>query len=270
MQLPPTAPLALWPSLLAVQGPGEASDGHEHHTFHLVLARSGHLTVCVRDGQPRTAAAVLTRPDVPHAISCPSSSVLLLFVDPESESGDRLHAALGTDELRLFDTAERTALLGDLPDHPSSAQLDVWMRGAIDRLAGPTPVRRTMHPRVRRLLRLLRELPSDADSSLETLAAQVDLSPSRLLHVFTESVGVPLRTYLRWLRVQRAAASIVQGMPLTQAAAEAGFADAAHMSRTFKQMFGLAPSALQRRSQFVQASAGAGPQTRGHADEASE
>jgi AraC-like DNA-binding protein len=68
------------------------------------------------------------------------------------------------------------------------------------------------------------------------------------MHVFTESLGIPLRPYLRWLRFQRAATAIVAGMPLTRAAVEAGFSDAAHMTRTFKQMFGLAPSALQRRS----------------------
>jgi AraC-like DNA-binding protein len=75
-----------------------------------------------------------------------------------------------------------------------------------------------------------------------------------LMHAFTESVGLPLRPYLRWLRVQRAAAAIAAGQPLAQAAASAGFSDAAHMSRTFRDMFGLPPSALAERSQFMQAS----------------
>ncbi len=105
-----------------------------------------------------------------------------------------------------------------------------------------------MHPKVSRLLRQLRELQPDADTSLESLAARVELSPSRLVHVFTESTGLPLRPYLSWLRVQRAAGAIVSGAPLSSAAVEAGFADAAHLSRTFKRMFGLTPSVLQRRS----------------------
>ena len=104
-----------------------------------------------------------------------------------------------------------------------------------------------MHPHVRRLLRELRERPPDADVSLESLARWTGLSSSRLMHVFTESVGIPLRPYLRWLRFQRAATAIVAGSPLSAAAMEAGFSDAAHMTRTFKRMFGLPPSALQRR-----------------------
>jgi AraC-like DNA-binding protein len=105
-----------------------------------------------------------------------------------------------------------------------------------------------MHPLVRRLLTELRDDPLEHELALEQLAERVGLSPSRLMHVFTESVGIPIRPYLRWLRVQRAATAIVTGVPLATAAIEAGFSDAAHMSRTFKQMFGLTPSALQRRS----------------------
>src|SRR5690606_10289226 len=102
-----------------------------------------------------------------------------------------------------------------------------------------------VHPRVRKLLRALRELPPDADLSLEAFARDVGLSPSRLMHVFTESLGIPLRPYLAWVRLQRAAAAIVSGVPLAQAALAAGFADSAHMSRAFRSMLGLPPSALR-------------------------
>ena len=58
------------------------------------------------------------------------------------------------------------------------------------------------------------------------------------MHVFTESIGIPLRPYLSWLRVQRAAMAIVNGSLLGEAAHTAGFADASHMTRTFKRMLG--------------------------------
>jgi transcriptional regulator GlxA family with amidase domain len=65
------------------------------------------------------------------------------------------------------------------------------------------------------------------------------------MHVFTTSVGTPLRPYLAWLRVQRAAMAIISGNSLTDAAHTAGFSDAAHMSRTFTRMLGIAPSLLR-------------------------
>ncbi len=125
-----------------------------------------------------------------------------------------------------------------------------WTTRAVEVLGGTVAARRrTVHPRVRRVLAQLRTFPVDGDASLEALARGVRLSPGRLMHAFTESIGVPLRPYIAWLKLQRAAASIAGGASLSDAAAAAGFADAAHMSRTFRRMFGMTPSAL--RAQIV-------------------
>lgn len=54
-----------------------------------------------------------------------------------------------------------------------------------------------------RVKRVLRDLPnrlSEAEAvSLDAVAASVGLSASRFLHLFTTSVGVPLRRYVLWL-----------------------------------------------------------------------
>jgi AraC-like DNA-binding protein len=102
------------------------------------------------------------------------------------------------------------------------------------------------------VLRYLREAPPGADASLAGLAARARLSPGRFLHAFTATVGIPLRPYVRWQRLERAAAGIAAGVPFGAAAYAAGFADAAHMTRTFRAMFGVTPSELRRRSRSVQ------------------
>ena len=66
----------------------------------------------------------------------------------------------------------------------------------------------------------------------------------RLLKI--RRTGMPLRPYLRWLRLQRSAVSIIAGSSATESAHGAGFADAAHLSRTFSRHFGIAPSMLAR------------------------
>ncbi len=237
--------------MLAILGEGSNSAGHAHHGLHLVLARAGRLRVRVGDANHETAG-VLTPPDLPHAIDSEGQTVLLVFIDPESSAGAALSKEL-VGEIRLVDDDERDALLGDLPERPTTPELDGWTRNLLVRLGVSSARPAKQHPKVRKLIALLRERPLDRDASLDSLAAEVGLSPSRLMHAFTESIGLPLRPYLRWLRVQRAAAAIASGMPLSRAAVEAGFSDAAHMSRTFKEMFGLPPSALVARSQFIQA-----------------
>ncbi len=245
-----TGELPLWPPLLATRGLGGTSAPHAHHALHLVLAVEG--TLSVRAGDTKRAsrvAGVLTAPDAEHAIDASGVEVVLVFFEPESAAGVALLAALDG-PVRLVDAKERDALLADLEPLRLMQHGGVeWTRRVVGILGEGTlgPASR-VHPKVKKLLRLLPTLTTDDDTSLDELAARVGLSSGRLMHVFSESIGIPLRPYLGWLRLQRAAAAIVGGVPLAEAAARAGFADSAHMSRTFRRMLGVAPSGLRARS----------------------
>jgi AraC family transcriptional regulator len=84
----------------------------------------------------------------------------------------------------------------------------------------------------------------DGPITLAAVAKAVHRSPSRLAHRFSEATGVPLRRYVLWCRLRAAADAAMRGASLTEAAHLAGFADSAHLSRTFRATFGVAPSLL--------------------------
>ena len=214
--------------------------------MHFILAIEGDLRVRTsRGGRWLPAAGVLTAPDIPHAVDARGVEVFLIFLDPESDAGAMFRPAL-QGPIRLIDAAERSALLVDADPRVFAQQgTDEWNRRAAGTLRVTHSAPRLIHPRVRKLLAMLRDGSFDGVGTLDVLAGAVGLSPSRLMHVFTESVGIPLRPYLSWLRLQRAAAAIIAGTSLTESAHEAGFADAAHMSRTFTRMLGVAPSLLR-------------------------
>jgi AraC-like DNA-binding protein len=67
------------------------------------------------------------------------------------------------------------------------------------------------------------------------------------MHLFTTSVGVALRPYVLWLRLQRAAGELARGTSVADAAHAAGFSDAAHFARTFPRMLGATPRQVIRR-----------------------
>jgi AraC-like DNA-binding protein len=56
---------------------------------------------------------------------------------------------------------------------------------------------------------------------------------------------VGLRPYVLWRRFLRVWELLMGGASLTSAAHAAGFADAAHLTRTSRTMFGFPPSAMQ-------------------------
>ncbi len=76
------------------------------------------------------------------------------------------------------------------------------------------------------------------------ISGQACLSPTRFRHVFVEQTGSALRPYILWRRCVRAWEIIRQGGAISTAAYEAGFAGAAHLTRTLQRMFGFAPSVL--------------------------
>ena len=236
-----------WPPVLATRGPGFRGVLHSHHSLHFVLAIEGELRVRTSaSGRWSGAPGVLTAPDAPHAIDSDGVEVLLVFLDPESDAGATFRPALDR-AVRPLSSEERAALVRDVvPRTILRSGAEEWARTAAGALRVPLPAsQRSIHPRVRRLLAVLRASGVDDATSLEVLASLVRLSPSRLMHVFTASIGIPLRPYLAWLRVQRAAMAIVNGHSMGEAAHAARFADAAHMTRTFKRMLGVAPSSLR-------------------------
>ncbi len=99
----------------------------------------------------------------------------------------------------------------------------------------------TVDRRVRRCVAALRADPSLTTTSL---ARTVGLSESRLRHLVLEQLGVPLVRVRWWLQMRVVAKALSRRRSLTHAAHEAGFSDAAHFTRTFRRMFGFAPSTL--------------------------
>ncbi|MFW6030070.1 MAG: helix-turn-helix domain-containing protein [Halanaerobiales bacterium] len=88
--------------------------------------------------------------------------------------------------------------------------------------------------------------------ALNELANNVALSESRLQHIFKKQIGISIKRYMLWKRIIDGIKIIAGGTNFTFAAHKAGFADSAHMSRTFKRMFGITLSDLFKNSSFVQ------------------
>lgn len=251
---PPTGQMsdddALLPPTVLVHGPGGQTDAHRHHCMHVALAREGTLAVSLEGALPVHVPGVWIGPNVAHAIDARGVDLLLLFVDPESREGRvlRRHAAPS----RLLDDAACLELRARWPtrrgafrDEPFATA--VFAALEVERQAPPS----LLHPGVARALAVLRE----AEDALPVgqLARIAGLSPGRLGHVFAEQIGIPPRRYLLWTRLQRAAGAIAAGRPITEAAHAAGFADAAHLARTMRRMFGTTAAELAKGSQFVQA-----------------
>ncbi|MFL6621992.1 MAG: helix-turn-helix domain-containing protein [Sulfurifustaceae bacterium] len=114
------------------------------------------------------------------------------------------------------------------------------------------PVVKRMDARVEQAIELLQK---DASYPLKELAAKLGLSYDHMSHLFSEAVGLPLRSYQLWQKAYNAGFLFASGRTLTDIAHATGFTDSAHLSHTFKQSYGASPSYLMDRKRveiFVQ------------------
>ena len=235
-----------WPAALFLWGPGSWSDLHRHHCVQLVMTLNGALRFRRRPRERwTTCGAVLVRPDAWHEVNARGTDVVIAFVDAESELGAALARRTAADVAPILPAtvAEWRTQLGE-PDSLTAARMEPWVTQTLLSERKPPSI----DHRVKRVLRDLPNLLADARVvSLNAVAASVGLSPSRFLHLFTTSVGVPLRPYVLWLRLQCGARELARGRSVADAAHAAGFSDAAHFTRTFRRMMGATPRQILQR-----------------------
>lgn len=219
---------------------------HDHHAIQISLA----LTGCVRFREPEGRwteySAALVRPHQRHEFDGNGQSVAQIFVEPETLQGRSLLAHWGAEPVaRLEDTHDIAASLRKAYARKAADSVlqDLAMSG-VARLSGGD-VSLTVDPRITRTIDWMRSRLK-VPVSLDEAARVAHLSPSRFRHLFVSQTGISFRAYLLWARVSSAVGAAMGGMSWTDAAQAWGFADSAHLSRTCRRMFGIAPSMLVR------------------------
>jgi AraC-like DNA-binding protein len=84
----------------------------------------------------------------------------------------------------------------------------------------------------------------DTNVSITEVAKIVELSEPRLIQLFKQVTGIPIRRFRLCHRVFVTVLNLEAGMSLINAVVEAGFSDYSHFSRVFKELGGINPSEL--------------------------
>lgn len=232
----------------AVYG-GEAGDNawHSHHALQLTLGLQHDVCVRLAGAIEVTARGVVIPPGLSHHLLERGTPILSLYFDAHSTLGRALAAACA-DGLHCLDEDTALAVLAMARAEPDGAAIGQALLAHWHSTLGPpasAPATPAAVARVRQVLDLLAHSAwHDIALDLASLAARAALSPSHFAQCLRAETGLPLRAWLRWQRLQRAVVTALAGATLTQAAHEAGFADAAHLTRTFRRHFGHAPSTI--------------------------
>ncbi|MDH4569313.1 helix-turn-helix transcriptional regulator [Pseudomonas sp. BN414] len=202
---------ALWLArdFCLLDGVSGSARTHAHYAHQALLAKAAPLRLTV-DGELQRGRFLLVESMHPHAIDSTSQNLLAVYVEPLAFSPATLREVL----------EDAPADLGRLADLL---------------LAAP---RQRLDSRIAEALAAVDGLLTDKVSAT-TLAQRACLSLSQLERLFGDQVGLSVRRLVLWRRLRLALRLALEGLSLTQAAHDAGFADAAHFSRTMRATFGI-------------------------------
>jgi AraC family transcriptional regulator len=225
---------------------------HSHHAIQIVVAIDGEMALKGARGDWCAGRGIIVRPDVEHSYDGKGALGAMIFVDPESYEGAWMQTALAEDitvvpEARSGICAEALRTFVEKPFE--SMEVGVLARHCVLSLCAGAPPSRRLDERVTKVLTAI-QAADDLRMSIEDAAAMAFLSPSRFAHLFKQQVGLPFRRYMLWRKLTRAMVAIGKERTIAAAAHASDFADAAHLTRTFYQMFGIPPSVMMRGDFF--------------------
>jgi AraC family transcriptional regulator, chemosensory pili system protein ChpD len=116
------------------------------------------------------------------------------------------------------------------------------------------------HPGIRRAMERL-STDFREPTSLDDLAKEARLSKFHFVRCFRQATGLSPHRYRKLLRVLSARRLLEQGMSVAEAASQASFADASHLSRTFREWLGVTPGLWANAWRASEPSERAAPRT---------
>lgn len=243
----------LWQGVLLMACRSLENAPHVHFPASLYLGLDKDLTVTSGSGE-LTARVVLVRANCEQNVDTHGGAVVDLLVDADGDTYRYLEPLLlESDKVSL--PLEKVAGLLDSCRQAVEGQLDcsaAWhlVEELLISVSAYRPQRAEFDQRIELVAQTLRaDLPSNPD--IACLAKQAGVSESRFMHLFKQQYGLPVRQYLLWARLRRAAELWQVGNTLTDIAAEVGFYDQAHFARTVRRMFDFSPSWLANPKNLV-------------------
>jgi len=95
---------------------------------------------------------------------------------------------------------------------------------------------------------MLQNSAAEGDLDFVQIARSVNLSTSRLRHLFTTEAGISPMHYVRLVRLQQARRLMLQSfLTVKEVMGHSGFTDISHFVREYKRLFGETPSQTKKR-----------------------
>lgn len=228
---------------------------HEHHYIQLTIALENEFDLEIM-GSNQSYKGLIINNDYSHKLNGENCNKLLVLISPEAEEGIRIKETLLKEQsfylVKEKETAHIRELIKDfLSLNEEERNVEELYENVMRTFIKDIKINRNLDSRVQHLIDFMRN-SEELNVSVKHMTKLVYLSESRLIHLFKEEIGIPIRQYVLWIRIQKALRLMYNNYNLTEAAYSSGFSDSAHLSRTFRRMFGFSITEVIKNSKFIQ------------------
>jgi AraC-like DNA-binding protein len=250
--------LIIWKETSLFLGSNNTSiSEHKHPMIQLIICTNDFFSWKDTNGNWVEKKALLIAPNQTHQCNASGKKVLIIGVDPESIFGQFItnhHLKLAP--IIDFPSSFLEKLKIDIINENIKDENWVKLYSNIKLLFGFNTTKFPLKKTDERIKNVLNFISKHTHTKIttETLMNVSYLSESRLLHLFKQEMGLPVRNYILWHRLQLAFKEISKGHSLTEVAYITGFSDQSHLTKTFIKVIGASPSSLLKNSKFIQVS----------------
>lgn len=224
---------------------------NEVHQHKLVLATfsKNPFRVKIEGEDWLETKCVIIGTNVPHQVHAITGYQITLHIMPDNLRGKNLQRLLNGRKAVYpseFDTdSYYNCFMTCVNENYDCKNAFKLFDETLDEITGSNGFQDAIDERIFRVLEIINNNIT-SNISASGLAESVHLSEGRLMHLFTEQLGIPLRHYILFQRITLAIKIFMDGETLTAAALESGFSDSAHFTKTFNAMYGIKPSTMTK------------------------
>lgn len=227
------------------------ASSHSHAMMQFFFCTEDKLNIKI--GKNRVdAECILVNKNVSHSFKADNKICLTVIIEPVSDFGMALDELLKGSDFLIIDKSslgtlrEKVLLMKDGSDKAVYPEL----KDAMYECFNLEQSNMVLDERITEFLDMLDHCSCE-DHSLDEYAGKLCLSASRLSHLFSEQVGIPIKKYLILHQVEKAFEAILQGESITTASMNAGFDSPSHFAAAVKKLMGLPARRSVKDSVFL-------------------
>lgn len=246
-----------WDGVIVYVTQDHLNKAHAHFPALLQIGLGSAFALAVEDQPASDHEVVVMAPNISHSTDSQNQSYIAILIDPDYELYAYLHpllngqafCSLPAARLKSFQKQFQQLMTAQLClEQVKQLVMDVLLA------LNPQPlVALPWDQRIQLACEYIKRCVPHQIPTIADVALQVGLSESRLMHLFSQQLGLSMRQYILWLRIRYAIKLWMQGKTLIEIALESGFSDQAHFTRTLRRMVDFAPSLLKANTVFMSA-----------------